>query len=98
MKGQAVNLQDSFLNAARKDNIPVTIFLVSGVQLKGTVRGFDSFIVILESQGKPWQMVYKHAIATVAPSAPIKGIFEKEEEKPEEAAAEAPAEEEKKEE
>ena len=49
MKGQVVNLQDSFLNAARKDNIPVTIFLVSGVQLKGTVRGFDNFIVILEA-------------------------------------------------
>ncbi len=84
MKGQGVNLQDSFLNAARKDSIPVTIFLISGVQLKGTVKGFDNFIVILEAQGKPWQMVYKHAIATVAPSAPIKGLFDKEEEKSEE--------------
>lgn len=76
MKNQNVNLQDSFLNLARKDNIPVTIFLVSGIQLKGTVRGFDSFIVILESQGRPWQMVYKHAIATIVPTVPIKGLFE----------------------
>ena len=76
MKNQCVNLQDSFLNLARKDNIPVTIFLVSGIQLKGTVRGFDSFIVILESQGRPWQMVYKHAIATIVPGAPIKGLFD----------------------
>ena len=76
MKQQNVNLQDSFLNLARKDNIPVTIFLVSGIQLKGTVKGFDQFIVILESQGRPWQMVYKHAIATVVPGAPIKGLFD----------------------
>ena len=90
MKNQTLNLQDNFLNTARKDNIPVTIFLVSGVQLKGPVKGFDNFIVILEAQGKPWQMVYKHAIATVAPSAPIKGLFDKEEEKTQEVAEEAP--------
>ena len=85
MKNQGVNIQDSFLNTARKDNIPVTIFLVSGVQLKGTVKAFDTFVVILESPGKPWQMVYKHAIATVAPAAPIKGLFDvkEEEEAPE---------------
>ncbi|MBQ0105875.1 MAG: RNA chaperone Hfq [Armatimonadetes bacterium] len=80
MKQQNVNLQDSFLNLARKDNIPVTIFLVSGIQLKGTVKGFDQFIVILESQGRPWQMVYKHAIATVVPGAPIKGLFDNKDE------------------
>jgi len=79
-KNQALNLQDSFLNLARRDNIPVTIFLVSGIQLKGSVKGFDNFTVILESQGRPWQMVYKHAIATIVPGAPIKGLFEKEEE------------------
>lgn len=80
IKNQNLNLQDSFLNLARRDNIPVTIFLVSGIQLKGNVKGFDNFTVILESQGRPWQMVYKHAIATIVPGAPIKGLFEKEEE------------------
>lgn len=65
-KGQ-MNLQDTFLNAVRKENIPVTIYLVSGVQLKGMVRGFDSFTVVLETPGKPSQLVYKHAMASVVP-------------------------------
>ena len=76
MKNQQLNLQDTFLNVARKDNIPVTIFLVSGIQLKGSVKGFDNFTVILESPNRPWQMVYKHAIATIVPGAPIKGLFD----------------------
>lgn len=63
-----MNLQDTFLNQVRKDNIPVTIYLVSGVQLKGIVRGFDSFTVILETPGKPSQLVYKHAMASVVPA------------------------------
>ena len=62
------NLQDNFLNQVRKDSIPVTIYLVSGVQLKGHVRGFDSFTVLLESPGKPTQLVYKHAMASVVPA------------------------------
>lgn len=52
------NLQDIFLNNARKERIPVTIFLVNGVQLKGIVKGFDSFTVVLDSDGKQ-QLVYK---------------------------------------
>jgi host factor-I protein len=60
------NLQDYFLNQARKDKIPLTVFLMNGVQMKGQVRGFDSFIVIIESDGKQ-QMVYKHAISTIIP-------------------------------
>lgn len=66
-KGQ-MNLQDTFLNQVRKDGTPVTIYLVSGVQLKGLVRGFDSFTVVLETPGKPSQLVYKHAMASVVPS------------------------------
>ncbi len=65
-----MNLQDAFLNQARKDNVGVVIHLVNGFQLKGNVRGFDSFTVILESPGKQ-QMVYKHAISTVTPSRPL---------------------------
>ncbi|HBT48218.1 MAG TPA: RNA chaperone Hfq [Peptococcaceae bacterium] len=68
-KGQG-NLQDIFLNQIRKENIPVTIYLVNGFQLRGVVRGFDNFTVLLDSEGKQ-QMVYKHAISTVVPYRPV---------------------------
>jgi host factor-I protein len=61
-----INLQDSFLNQVRKDNIPVTIYLINGFQLKGFVRGFDNFTIILDSDGKQ-QLVYKHAVSTISP-------------------------------
>ena len=64
------NLQDIFLNSARKNKIPVTIYLINGFQLKGFVKGFDSFTVILDSEGKQ-MLVYKHSITTVTPSKPI---------------------------
>ncbi|MGB9793388.1 MAG: RNA chaperone Hfq [Thermacetogeniaceae bacterium] len=66
MSKQQINLQDFFLNQIRKENTPVTIFLINGFQLKGNIRGFDNFTVIIESDGKQ-QMVYKHAISTVMP-------------------------------
>lgn len=65
MKAQ-VNLQDTFLNLLRKENIPVTIYLVNGYQLKGLIRGFDNFTVVLEFEGKQ-QLVYKHALSTITP-------------------------------
>ena len=65
-----INLQNYFLNQVRKEGIPVTVFLVNGFQLKGNLRGFDNFTVILESEGKQ-QMVYKHAISTIVPNKPI---------------------------
>ncbi len=68
---KAINLQDMFLNQVRKENIGVTIYLVGGVQLRGHVRGFDSFTVLLDSPGKPTQMVYKHSITSIVPSRPI---------------------------
>ena len=70
MTKQQINLQDSFLNQVRKDNIGVTIFLVNGFQLKGNVKGFDNFTVVLEMDGKQ-QLVYKHAISTISPFRPI---------------------------
>ncbi|MFZ5943588.1 MAG: RNA chaperone Hfq [Bacillota bacterium] len=70
MTKQQINLQDAFLNQVRKENVPVTIFLVNGFQLKGSVKGFDNFTVILEVEGKQ-QMVYKHAISTIAPAKNI---------------------------
>jgi host factor-I protein len=74
MAKQQINLQDSFLNQVRKENIPVTIYLINGVQLKGTVRGFDNFTVILDSEAKP-MLVYKHAISTIAPARAIAQSF-----------------------
>jgi host factor-I protein len=69
-RGQ-VNLQDTFLNQARKENIGVTIYLVNGVQLRGVVRGFDSFTVLLDSPGKSTQLVYKHSITSIVPARNI---------------------------
>ena len=64
------NLQDAFLNQVRKDKILVTIYLVNGFQIKGLVKGFDNFTVVVELDGRQ-QLVYKHAISTVAPIKPI---------------------------
>jgi len=58
------NLQDAFLNQLRRDKTTVTMFLMNGFQMHGTVRGFDGFTVVLESDGKQ-QLIYKHAISTV---------------------------------
>lgn len=65
-----MNLQDVFLNQARKERVVVTIFLVSGFQFRGVVKGFDNFTIILESEGKQ-NLVYKHAISTIVPSKSI---------------------------
>lgn len=63
---KTINLQDVFLNQARKDRIPVTIYLTNGFQFKGMVKGFDNYIVILDCEGKQ-NLVYKHAISTISP-------------------------------
>jgi len=70
MNKSPINLQDTFLNQVRKENLPVTIYLVNGFQLKGLIKGFDNFTVIIEFEGRQ-QMVYKHAISTVMPIRPI---------------------------
>ena len=67
----AVNLQDAILNEVRRDRVPVTLFLMNGFQLRGIVTGFDSFVVVLVTDGKQ-QMIYKHAISTLAPIRPLK--------------------------
>ena len=64
------NLQDTFLNQARKTAMPLIVFLVNGFQLRGIATGFDSFTVVLLSEGRQ-QMIYKHAISTIAPLSPI---------------------------
>lgn len=59
-------LQDAFLNQLRKERIPVTIHLMNGFQLRGLIKGFDNFIILLENEGKQ-MMIYKHAISTITP-------------------------------
>ena len=66
-----MNLQEAILNEGRHDRIPVTLFLMNGFQLRGVITGFDSFVVVLVSDGKQ-QMIYKHAISTLAPMKPLK--------------------------
>ena len=60
-------LQEGFLNRARIERVGVTVFLVNGFQMRGTIRGFDSFVVLLESEGRQ-QVIYKHAISTIVPA------------------------------
>ena len=67
---KAQNLQDLFLNQARRERSQITMFLMNGFQLHGIVRGFDNFTVVLESDGKQ-QLIYKHAISTVVPPRPV---------------------------
>ncbi len=69
--GKAINLQDMFLNQVRKEGIGVTIYLTNSVQLRGQVRGFDAFTVLLDAPGKPTQLVYKHAVASIVPAKPV---------------------------
>ncbi|MCD7974944.1 MAG: RNA chaperone Hfq [Phascolarctobacterium sp.] len=61
------NLQNSFLNHVRKENLGVIIYLMNGFQIRGLVRGFDNFTIIMENEGKQ-QLVYKHAISTISPA------------------------------
>ena len=65
-----INLQDAFLNQARRDRLTVTMFLMNGFQLHGTVKGFDGFTVVLDSEGRQ-QLIYKHAISTIVPPRPL---------------------------
>jgi len=69
-----INLQDVFLNQVRKEHIAVTIYLTNGFQLKGLVKGFDNFTVILDTDGRQ-QLVYKHAISTISPMKIVNFIF-----------------------
>ena len=68
---EPINLQEAILNEVRKERVPVTLFLMNGFQLRGTITGFDNFVVVLVSDGKQ-QMIYKHAISTLAPMKPLK--------------------------
>ena len=72
------NLQDTFLNRARAERVPLTLFLMNGYQLRGQVAGFDAFVVFLTTDGKQ-QMIYKHAISTLIPQHRIDLHIQREE-------------------
>jgi host factor-I protein len=64
-----VNLQDVFLNQMRKEKIPVTMYLVNGARISGTIKGFDNFVILMKQENQ--QLVYKHAISTIIPEKPV---------------------------
>ena len=68
---EQLNLQDAILKECRRDHVPVTLFLMNGFQLRGVITGYDSFVVVLVTDGRQ-QMIYKHAISTLAPMKPLK--------------------------
>ena len=70
---EPTNLQESILKEVCQDKVPVTLFLMNGFQLRGTITGYDSFVVVLVTDGKQ-QRIYKHAISTLAPMKPIKAV------------------------
>lgn len=67
---KTMNLQDAFLAVARKERLPLTVFLMNGFQMRGIVTGYDSFTVVLDCEGKQ-ELVYKHAISTIIPLRPV---------------------------
>ena len=67
--------QDMILNQVRRESMSVTIYLTNGFQIRGVVKGFDNYVILIESEGKQ-QMIYKHAVSTVIPLKPIEGIYE----------------------
>jgi host factor-I protein len=75
-----INIQDTFLNQLRKNNIYVTVFLLNGFQLKGSIKSYDNFTVLMESDGKQ-QLIYKHAISTFVPAKPVSITVEEHEAK-----------------
>ena len=69
-KQTAIKIQDTFLNQIRKEKIPVTIYLMNGVPMKGLVKSFDNFVVVVDGDGKQ-SLIYKHAISTIIPLQPV---------------------------
>lgn len=67
---KTINIQDTFLNQLRKESIPVTVYLTNGFQIRGIVRAFDNFTIVIDSDGRQ-QMIYKHAISTFMPVRPV---------------------------
>ena len=73
-----INLKDVFLNTLRKDRIECTVFLMNGYQIKGVIRGYDNYVIMVESDGRQ-QVVFKHAVSTISPIRPVQINVTKEE-------------------
>jgi host factor-I protein len=71
---RGLNLQDTYLNQLRKEKTPVVIYLTNGVRLKGVIKGFDNFVVLLKENAQ--SLIYKHAISTIVPEKDIELDFE----------------------
>lgn len=67
---KSINIQDTFLNQLRKENVAVTVYLTNGFQIRGHIKAFDNFTIVIDSDGRQ-QMVYKHAISTFTPQRPV---------------------------
>jgi host factor-I protein len=72
---KSINIQDNFLNQLRKESIPVTVYLTNGFQIRGLIRAFDNFTIVIDSEGRQ-QMVYKHAISTFTPQRSVSLVQE----------------------
>jgi host factor-I protein len=72
--GKGLNLQDNYLNQLRKEKIPVVIYLTNGVRLKGTIKSFDNFVILLKENTE--SLLYKHAVSTIVPEKDIEIRFE----------------------
>ena len=72
--GKGVNLQDTYLNHLRKDKVPVIIYLTNGVRLKGIIKGFDNFVILLKESTQ--SLIYKHAVSTIVPEKDVELEFE----------------------
>jgi host factor-I protein len=72
--GRGINLQDHYLNQLRKEKIPVVIYLTNGVRLKGLIKAFDNFVILLKEVNQ--SLVYKHAISTIVPEKEVPVVFE----------------------
>lgn len=67
---KSINIQDTFLNQLRKESVPVTVYLTNGFQIRGLIKAFDNFTIVIDSEGRQ-QMIYKHAISTFTPQRNI---------------------------
>jgi host factor-I protein len=72
--GKGLNLQDNYLNQLRKDKTPVVVYLTNGVRLKGIIKGFDNFVILLKENTQ--SLIYKHAVSTIVPEREIETGFE----------------------
>ena len=67
---ETINFQDAILKEVRREKTPVTVFLMNGFQFRGTITGFDNFVIVVFTDGKQ-QMIYKHAVSTIVPARPV---------------------------